>query len=173
MALSAPALLADRHQLADFDSGEESLDTWLKKRALPNQFAGASRTFVACDGLRVAGFYALNSGAVTARNVPGRFRRNMPEPIPVVLLGRMAVDKRWQGAGLGRSLFRDAVMRVAQAAETIGIRGILVHALTEKARSFYLRVGFTECPHDRMTLVVTLQDVQTALAEPRVEPGNV
>jgi predicted N-acetyltransferase YhbS len=164
MKLSAPAMLDEHHDLVLFDSGEQSLDNWLKKRALANQVSGASRTFVACEGRRVAGYYALASGAVTVASVPGKFRRNMPDPIPVVLLGRLAVDRAWQGQGLGRSLFRDAAMRVSHAADTIGIRGIVVHALADDARKFYLALGFMECPGQPLILVVNLQDLRVALA---------
>ena len=164
MAPSAPALLAAHHDLNSFDSGEPSLDDWLRKRAPANQASGASRTFVIGEGDRVAGYYALASGAVTVATVPGKFRRNMPDPIPVVLLGRLAIDRAWQGRGLGRALFRDAALRVSQAADAIGIRGIVVHALSEDARKFYLALGFSECPHEPLVLVVTLQDLRTALA---------
>lgn len=164
MKLSAPAMLAEHHDLVLFDSGEQSLDNWLKKRALANHVSGASRTFVACEGRRVAGYYALASGAVTVASVPGKFRRNMPDPIPVVLLGRLAVDRAWQGQELGRSLFRDAAMRVSHAADTIGIRGIVVHALSDDARKFYLALGFMECPGKPLILVVNLQDLRVALA---------
>ena len=157
-------MLAEHHDLVLFDSGEQSLDNWLKKRALANHVSGASRTFVACEGRRVAGYYALASGAVTVASVPGKFRRNMPDPIPVVLLGRLAVDRAWQGQGLGRSLFRDAAMRVSHAADTIGIRGIVVHALSDDARKFYLALGFMECPGEPLILVVNLQDLRVALA---------
>jgi len=164
VALIAPALLADHHDIAEFNCGEESLDHWLKKRARVNQIEGASRTFVASDGNRVVGYYALASGALTLAAAPGKFKRNMPDPIPVVLLGRLAVDSAWQNRDIGRSLFRDAALRVSQAADTIGIRGIVVHALSERARAFYIKLGFTECPHNRMLLVVTLKDLRTALA---------
>ncbi len=93
----------------------------------------------------------------------GRFRRNMPDPIPVALLGHLAIDKAWEGQGIGRALFRDAALRVSHAAETIGIRGIAVHAISEEARKFYIALGFTECRGEAMTLVVTLQDVRAAL----------
>ena len=164
MKLSAPAMLAEHHDLVLFDSGEQSLDNWLKKRALANQVSGASRTFVACEDRRVAGYFALASGAVTVASVPGKFRRNIPDPIPVVLLGRLAVDRDWQGQGLGRSLFRDAAMRVSHAADTIDIRGIVVHALSDDARKFCLALGFMECPGEPLILVVNLQDLRVALA---------
>lgn len=163
MVLSAPTVLAEYHELDKFDSGEASLDEWLKKRARANQVGGASRVFVICEENRVVGYYALSSSCVTPRIVPGRFRRNMPDPVPVVLLGRLAIDKALQRQGIGRALFRDAAMRVSHAAEAIGVRGIIVHPISDEARRFYLALGFTECPGQSMTLVVTLQDVQTAL----------
>jgi GNAT superfamily N-acetyltransferase len=120
--LSAPEPLADQHDFGDFDCGEISLDNWLKRRARANQVSGASRTYVVCENNRVAGYYALASGVVTVDSAPGRFRRNMPDPIPVAILARLAVDHDWQGRGIGRALFRDAARRVSQAADVIGIR---------------------------------------------------
>ncbi len=119
MTLSPPEPLADHHDIKTFTSGVESLDTWLKRRALKNQATWASRTFVACEGQRVAAYYALASSAVAVAETPGRFRRNMPDPIPVVVLGRLAVDQDFQGKGLGRTLVRDAGYRVIQAADAI------------------------------------------------------
>jgi GNAT superfamily N-acetyltransferase len=161
--LSPPEPLAAVHQLDTFDSGEPTLDDWLKRRARANQVSGASRTYVACQGERVAGYYALASGAIAQAGAPGRFRRNMPDPIPVVVLARLAVDRTYQGRGLGRAMFRDAAGRVAQAADTIGIRGIVVHAISEEARRFYIALGFDPCSRETMTLVVTLQDIRAAL----------
>ncbi len=163
MPLSAPAPLAEHHELDGFSSGEASLDDWLKKRARANHSSGASRVFVTWKGNRVAGYYSLSSSSVVHEIAPGRFRRNMPDPIPVVLLGRLAIDKEWQGQGIGRSLFRDAAVRVAHAAEAIGVRGIVVHAISDEARKFWNAIGFSECPHEPLTLVVTLQDIRAAL----------
>jgi GNAT superfamily N-acetyltransferase len=146
-----------------FASGVESLDTWLKRRAAKNQQSGASRTYVACEGRRVVAYYSLASGAVTVEEAPGHFRRNMPDPVPVVLLGRLAVDLSWQGKGLGRALVRDAGYRVIRAADTIGIRGMLVHALSPEARAFYEQVGFSPSPLDPMTLMITLSDLKYCL----------
>jgi len=161
--LSAPEPLAEHHQLAAFDSGVATLDDWLKRRAAQNQASGASRTFVTCAAeKKVMGYYALASSAVAAAQAPGRFKRNMPDPIPVVVLGRLAIDKSQQGRGLGRALFQDAALRVLQAADTIGIRGMLVHALSEDAKAFYLRLGLTESPLDPMILMVTLADLRAA-----------
>ena len=159
MTLSAPAPLADHHLLADFNSGVPSLDDWLRKRARANQASGASRTFVLCEGDRVMAYYALASGAVRQPEAPSRFRRNMPDPIPVVVLGRLAIDRSHQGQGIGRALVRDALLRVVQASEAIGIRGVLVHALSDEARAFYLAVGFEASPLDPMTLMATMNDL--------------
>jgi predicted N-acetyltransferase YhbS len=163
MSLSGPVLLTDRHDIAAFTSGQESLDTWLKRRALKNQATGASRTFVACEDRRVVAYYALASSAVTVVSAPGRFRRNMPDPIPVVLLGRLAVDRAFQGKGMGRALVRDAGYRVVQAADTIGIRGLIAQAVSIQAKAFYEHVGFEASPLDPMTLMITLADLKASL----------
>jgi GNAT superfamily N-acetyltransferase len=160
---SPPELLADRHQIADFNSGEASLDDWLTRRARANQVSGATRTYVLCLKERVIGYYALASAVVTVENAPGRFRRNMPNPIPVAVLARLAVDRDWQERGIGRALFRDAAHRVAQAADAIGIRGIVVHAISDQAKSFYVALGFDPSPRAPMTLMVTLSDIRAAL----------
>lgn len=163
MPLSAPEPLSDDHQVDGFESGELSLDDGLKRRARANQASGVSRTYVVCDRDRVIGYYALASGAIAQSVVPGRFRRNTPDPIPVVILARLGVDRTHQGRGLGRAMFRDAALRVDQAADSIGIRGIVVHAISEEARSFYLALGFDPCPAEAMTLVVTLRDLRRAI----------
>ncbi len=163
MTVSAPEPLTERHDTAAFSSGVESLDAWLKRRAMKNQATGASRTFVVCEGNRVVAYYALASSAITVEEAPGRFRRNMPDPIPVVVLGRLAVDRSMQGQGLGRALMRDAALRVIQAADTIGIRGMITHALSPEAKAFYERVGFEPSPLDPMTLMVTLNDLKASL----------
>lgn len=162
-ALVPPQPLSDRHDLAAFSCGEPSLDDWLRRRARANQVSGASRTYVLCEGPKVVAYYALASGVIAVENAPGRFRRNMPNPIPVAVLARLAVDRSRQGQGIGRALFRDAASRVAQAAEVIGIRGILVHAISEEAKNFYIALGFDPSPNEPMTLMVTLADVRAAL----------
>ena len=126
--------------------------------------SGASRTYVVCDGTRVIAYYAVASGAITIECAPGRFKRNMPDPIPVVVVGRLAVDRDWQGRGIGRALFRDAARRVAGAADAIGIRGIVVHAISEEAKKFYLALGFDPSPLEPMTLMVTLGDILVVLS---------
>jgi len=163
MTVSAPEPLDEHHDTEAFASGVASLDTWLKRRAMKNQATGASRTFVACEGKRVVAYYSLASSSVTVGEAPGRFRRNMPDPIPVVVLGRLAVDQSLQGKGLGRALVRDAGLRLIQAADTIGIRGMIVHALSAEARAFYERAGFDPSPLDPMTLMMTLTDLKASL----------
>jgi GNAT superfamily N-acetyltransferase len=138
----------------------ESLDVWLKRRALKNQIQGASRTYVACQGDRVVAYYAIASGAVTCNEATGRLRRNMPDPIPVVVLGRLGVDSSLHGQGLGRSLVRDAALRILQAADVIGIRGMTVQALSDDARVFYEHMGFEPSPLDPNLLMITLADLK-------------
>ena len=112
--------------------------------------------------MRVAAYYALASGAVRVSEATGRFRRNMPDPIPVVILGRLAIDSAYQAQGLGRALVRDAGLRVVQSAQAIGIRGMLVQALSEDAKSFYEKLGFEPSPLDPMMLMITLADLTAA-----------
>jgi GNAT superfamily N-acetyltransferase len=162
--LTRPEPLTEIHELNDFLSGVSSLDDWLKRRARPNQISGASRTYVVADRQKVVGYYALASGAIATADSVGRFRRNMPDPIPVVVLGRLAIDRSQQGRGLGRALFRDCALRVVQAADTIGIRGIVVQAISDQAKAFYHALGFDPSPADPMILMVTLADIRKLLA---------
>jgi GNAT superfamily N-acetyltransferase len=162
MTLAPPEPLTEQHDTRTFACGVESLDIWLKRRALKNQATGASRTFVACSGRRVVAYYALASGAITVDEALGRFRRNMPDPIPTVVLGRLAVDRSAQGMGIGRALVRDAGLRVAQAAAMIGVRGLIVQAFSAEAKAFYERVGFDPSPLDSMTLMITLANLRAA-----------
>ena len=161
--LRPPEPLTADHALGDFDSGVLSLDEWLRRRALQNQASGASRTFVVCDANKVVAYYALAASAVAPDAAPGRFRRNMPDPIPVVVLARLAIARDQQGHGLGRALFQDAANRVIHAAATIGIRGLLVHAISEQAKAFYIRLGLDPSPFDPMTLMTTVADLKAAL----------
>jgi GNAT superfamily N-acetyltransferase len=158
----APEPIADRHDLSAFASGEPTLDDWLRRRARGNQASGASRTYVIAVQHRVIGFFTLASGAITLAEAPSRARRNMHDPIPMTVLGRLAIDREWQGRGLGRLLLRDAILRTNQAAAIIGARGLLVHALSPAAKRFYESNGFRESPNRPMTLVVTLQDAIAA-----------
>lgn len=159
--LSAPVLLGETHDLDRFRSGNDTLDDWLRRRARANQASGASRTYVVADGRRVVGYYCLASGALDLADAPGAVRRNMPDPIPMAVLGRLAVDDEWQGKGLGAALLQDAVLRTAQAAAILGIRGLLVHAVSDAAKAFYEHYGFTASPQHPMTLVLSLKSRET------------
>ena len=161
--MSAPEPLRRDHQLDAFDSGVTSLDHWLKRRALANEAGGASRSFVACAGGRVIGYYSLAAASVVHDVATPRARRNMPDPVPAVVLARLAVDRSMQGKGVGASLLQDAVLRVAAAADSIGVRVLLVHALSEDAKRFYLKFGFRESPVEPMTLMVTLNELLRAI----------
>jgi GNAT superfamily N-acetyltransferase len=163
--LSAPEKLNAAQDLTQFLCKEPELDDWLKRRALQNEESGASRTYVVCIGRRVVGYYALANGAATHLEAPGRVRRNMPSPIPVMVIGRLAVDRLFQGRGIGSALLKDAVLRTAQAAEIAGIRAILVHAINESAKRFYEKRGFIESPTNPMTLMLTVQAAAHTLAE--------
>ena len=155
--LSAPTLLREAHELDLFDSGHDSLDEWLRRRARSNQVSGASRTYVVCEGARVVGYYCLSSGALAVADAPGAIKRNMPDPIPMAVLGRLAIDRSWQGKGLGAALLQDAVMRVGQAAHIVGIRGLLVHAISDEAKAFYEHYGLAASPTNPMTLIMSLK----------------
>ena len=155
--LSSPGLLTADHQLDDFVCGVDSLDDWLKRRAYPNQVNGASRSYVVTEGKRVVGYYCLASGALQLSDTPSALRRNMPDPVPVAILGRLAVDKSYQGRGLGVALLQDALVRTAQAAGILGIRGLLVHALSIEAKIFYEHYGFVASPTQPMTLILSLK----------------
>jgi GNAT superfamily N-acetyltransferase len=162
--LRPPEKLKSSHRIAAFDSGNTQLDDWLKRRALKNELDGASRTYVLCTEEDVAiAYYCLANGAVAQATATGRVRRNMPDPIPVIVIGRLAVDCHWQGKGIGRALLRDAILRTLQAAEIAGIRAILVHAISKEAKQFYENCGFTASPVDPMTLMVKVNDAIVSL----------
>lgn len=160
MTLSAPAPLSAEHKLDAFDCGQQSLNDWLIRRARNNQSSGASRTFVVCDGEKVVAYYSLASASIALVDATGSMRRNMPDPIPVVLLGRLAIHADYQGRGLGRALMKDAFKRVLSASQEIGIRGLVVHAISEDARAFYSKVGFDQSPTGEMTLMISVADLR-------------
>jgi GNAT superfamily N-acetyltransferase len=153
-----PQRLSPSHVTDGSDSGSPQLDDWLKRRALRNEAEGASRTYVICQGSEVVAFYCLANGAVMQLAAPGSVRRKMPDPLPVMVLGRLAVDRRWQGRGFGRALVRDAILRTFQAADIAGIRAILVHAKDQRAKAFYERCGFLTSPIDPLMLMLRLKD---------------
>lgn len=168
----APAPINAAHKLADFPSGEVFLDDWLKKRAIKNHASGASRCFVLCDADQVMGYYCLSAGAISHEAAPRAMRRNMPDPLPVLLLGRLAIDKRCQNQGLGRALLRDAMLRTVHVAADTGVFALLVHAMSDQARRFYLSRGFVESPLQAMTLMMTLATIRSVLAQPEPIAGS-
>jgi GNAT superfamily N-acetyltransferase len=154
--ITAPESLTPQHDISGFGCGVPSLDEWLRKQALKNEVSGASRTFVVSGNMTVVGFYALATGSVSRREAPGRISRKMPDPIPVVVLGRLAVDLNWQGRGIGPCLLKDAVTRALSVSQEVGVRALLVHALNENTKSFYVQFGFLESSIDPMTLMLGL-----------------
>ena len=158
--LNAPQPLTAADLLDGFSCGESVLDEWLKRRALPNQMSGASRTFVVTDsGRRVFGYYAMAAGAITHSIATRGVKRNMPDPVPVMALGRLAVDTQAQGVKLGGALLQDAVKRTFVVAQNAGVRALLVHALHDRAKEFYEHYGFQASPLHPMTLMLRLNTV--------------
>ena len=161
LKLLAPQPLTAVHRVNDFACGEPSLDEWLKRRALNNQQSGASRTFVVVDEAnQVLGYYALAAGAVAHQLATGAGSRNMPDPVPVLVLGRLAVDSRAQGIQLGAGMLQDAVSRAMTVSQNTGVRALLVQALNEQARGFYQHYGFVPSPHNPMTLMLCLNSLR-------------
>jgi predicted N-acetyltransferase YhbS len=162
-AITAPEPITPSHLIEAFACGIPVLDDWLRRRALKNEVSGASRTFVVCHDGQVVGYYALATGSVEHRDAPGKLRRNMPDPIPMIVLGRLAVDQQWQSTGIGRGLLKDAVLRSVSVSQQAGVKALLVHVLSEDAKTFYVRNGFLESPLDPMTLIISLQDAAHCL----------
>ena len=163
MSPSAAAPLTPRHNLDDFDCGEAALNEWLRRRALANE-SRFSRTYVACDGDRVIGFYSLSAGAVDRSGAPGKIRRNAPDSVPVSSSGRLAVGRRHAGRGRGAARLSDALRRVALASRSIGIGAVLVQAKDDRAKRFYLACAeFIEFPTDSRTLFLPIDTLIAAL----------
>jgi len=161
--VTAPQRLTSEHDVSAFECTVPELNDWLKRRALQNGGSRASRTFVVIGHGRVVGYYALATGAVAHAVATGKVRRNMPEPIPVMVVVRLAVDRPHQGTGLGSALLRDALLRTLGVADAVGIRAVLLHAISEEAKRFYVHHGFAESPVDPMAMMITLADVEKAL----------
>ena len=157
MNLHAPEPLSPDHQINSFSCGESVLDEWLKRRALGNQISGASRTFVVADSHKeVMGYYALAAGAVAHQDATRSIRQNMPDPVPVMVLARLAVDARAQGMKVGAAMLQDALQRCVLVSQNTGVRAMLVHALNDRARQFYEYYGFKASPTHPMTLMLRL-----------------
>ncbi len=162
LRLSAPEPLTTAHFLNEFSSGDISLDEWLKRRAMTNQLNGASRTFVVADNEhRIVGYYAMAAGAVSHQASTSSLRRNMPDPVPVMVLARLAVDRRAQGLKLGGALLQDAVNRAVAVSQNAGVRAVLVHAIDERAKQFYEHYGFQASPLHPLTLMLRLNGIKS------------
>lgn len=162
--ISRPDRLAPGYDLSTFSSGVGELDDWLRQRALKNELEGASRTYVVAVGPRVVGYFALSSGSVSREQTSGAVRRNMPDPVPVIILARLAVDVDYQKRGIGRGMVKEAVLRAVTAAEIVGVRAMLVHALSPEAKKFYQALGFAESPVDPMTLMLSIKEAGREIA---------
>ncbi len=156
-ALSAPAPITAEYDVSGFACEHAELTMWLQRRALANHLAGGSKAYVVACGSEVVGYYALAAGSVEPSVATGALRRNMPKPIPVVVLGRLAVHQDWSGQGVGTGLLKDALARALQVAEIVGIRALLCHAIDEKAKAFYLRHGFVPSPVEPLTVMLGLR----------------
>jgi GNAT superfamily N-acetyltransferase len=159
-SLSRPESIEKRHLLDAFTSREDVLDSWLKKRVLKNHVENASRTFVVHDDNRVIAYYYLAVGSVESSKAPGEIKRNMPNPIPVMVLGKLAVDRRYEGFGIARGLLKDVTLRTFNVSQHTGVRSLLVHALSKSARHFYKRFGFIHSPLDDITLMLPVADIE-------------
>jgi predicted N-acetyltransferase YhbS len=157
-ALGPPVPITAEHDTLLFNCRHDSLNQWLRRRALSNASSGATRTYVVCaESQRVVGYYALAAGSLDVESAPTRLRRNMPNPLPVVVLGRLAVDDAWSGRGVGGGLLKDAVLRSLQAAELIGACALMCHAIDADAKAFYARHGFVESPTQELTMMLGLR----------------
>ncbi len=167
MAYRRPEPLGKHHRLDDFDCGEPALNDWFKRHALSAQGSGSARVFVTTldDGETVVGYYALAAAQVAPEEATARALKGQPgaRPVPAILLARLAVDRKHQRAGLGRSLLQDVLLRCVEAADAIGARVLLVHAKHETAKAWYSQFGFEESPTDPLHLMMLMKDVRAFL----------
>lgn len=157
-----PEALSDVHDLTQFDCGNADLDRWLRQRARTSEGATA-RTFVVAAGGHVVAYYCLAAGSVVPRELPRKIRHNNPEQVPVIVIGRLAVDRAFQGRGFGKGLLKDAILRALQAAQSIGVRAIVVHAIDDRAAAFYKKFGFLPSPLDARTFILPVATAAAAL----------
>ena len=156
-----PILASD--DISKFFCKHESLDDWLKNRALKSEGRSA-RTYVVCKGGIVVGYYCIATGAVRNSEAPGKVKRNSPDPIPIMILGRLAVDKHFEGQRIGSGMLKDALQRIVQVSDAVGCRAVLVHAIDDDARTFYEKYGFIEFPTGTKTMYLPLEHVAATLA---------
>jgi predicted N-acetyltransferase YhbS len=157
--ITAPQSLQANHYVDGFDCGEQVLNRWLVQQALKNEQSGGSRTYVVCCDNKVIGYYAIATGSIEHIGLPSKLRRNMPDPIPVLILGRLAVDTKWQSKHIGSGLLKDAVLRACIIAKQVGVSALLVHCISEQAKQYYQHHGFVESLIAPMTVLLRLKDV--------------
>ena len=155
-----PELLASHHDIAGFDCGDGALNEWLRRRAPRNQREGSSRTWVVTDGARVVAFYASSTAVVARTEATRRAARNQPDPLPAMLMGRLAVDRGHQGQGLAAALLKHFLLKALEVASLTGVRLVLVHAKDDQAAGFYRHFGFEPSPMDDLTLMLLVKDIQ-------------
>ena len=158
--LKKPERLQPEHDVSEFNSGHESLDYWLHYKAAHNDQADASRTYVVCEDNQVIAYYCLSTGSVSRSEAAGQLRRNMPDPLPVMILGRLAVDLAWQRHGIGAALLQDALLRTIQVSEIAGVKALLVHAISDEAAEFYKKWGFHPSPVNPKTLFLSTRQAK-------------
>ena len=161
--LTKPERLHPNHVISEFESGNETLDHWLRHQAWHNDRADASRTYVVCEGSHVVAYYCLSTGSIDRSEATGRLRRNMPDPIPVMILGRLAVDLAWQHHGIGGALLQDALLRTIQVSEIAGVKALLVHAISDQAIAFYEKWGFASSPLNPRTLFLSVRQAKECI----------
>jgi len=163
--LEAPVPLLKSHRLDGFDCGDTSLNEYLVRFARTNHQSGSARTYVACRGKKVVGFYSLSFGSIEVRTATSRVAKGLPQdPISIMLLARLAVDVTEQGNGIGKGLLKDAVLRTLQASEIGGLRAMLVHAKDKQAQAFYRKFGFESSPTNDLHLMMLLKDIRKSIS---------
>lgn len=162
--INAPQRLTHEHNVLEFKSKSEALNNWLKEKALKNE-GDTARTFVVTVENQVIGYYCLATGSVTHLVAVSKAKRNAPDPIPCMLIGRLAVDTKWEGQGIGSGLLKDAIIRILSVSQIAGVRCILVHAKDEEAKRFYLKRGFQPSPIEPLTLMMTLKDIRASIID--------
>ncbi len=160
--IAPPAPLDQTHDISKFDCGKAPLTDWLRNQALKNEGRG-SRTYVVSVGRTVIGYYALAAGAVERDRAPSNIARNMPDPIPIFVLARLAVDRGYHGQRIGEGLLKDALKRALGASVEIGARALVVHAVDDEAVNFYVQYKFKPFPTDARTLYLPLVHIAAAL----------
>ena len=164
MGITAPELLSETHDLSDFDCGRPELNDWLVKKALKSQQRNNAKVYIVTDSIttKVIGYYAIAMGSVQREGAIAALRRNSPNPIPMIVLARLAVNDSYHGKGIGVGLLKDCVKRSVYAMNVVGGAGILVHAIDDSAKGFYARFGFKESTFDSMTLMARIKDIEAA-----------